>query len=303
MRKMNIPLVVAVVFGLVWGGATIAHADPTPHIPVNASGSCSPGWYVNDDGDENTRKPVQTEDGLKFSGNQLAHHTPVPATIYVRNLHPGTFVATPAPSLSSFFSVEILNPDNTGYATLRYDTADDKWNIGGTSTKETNPLDLIGKQTRNGTTIQYDAKVVSFGIGYVANPATGTETTVKSVTFAGRAYDMTCKPAPSVPSVLTAKAKCRVSKTDKRELWTISNVSGGRDRQFWAWVWSPNPHPGQRGDGWYHLPNGHGSYTVKAGKSLDITSGWGGTLSVKYYDGKGNLKALRATSNHKVTCH
>lgn len=110
------------------------------------------------------------------------------------------------------------------------------------------------------------------------------------------------KCTPFVLSVLTAKAKCRVSKADKREIWTVTNVSGGRDRQFWAWVWSPNPHAGQRKDGWFHLPNGHGSYTVKAGKSLDIVSGWGGVLSVKYYDGKGDLKALRASSNHKITC-
>jgi hypothetical protein len=105
--------------------------------------------------------------------------------------------------------------------------------------------------------------------------------------------------APFVPSVLVAKAKCRYSKTDKRELWTVSNVAGGRTRDFWSWVWSPNPHPGQRADGWLYL----GKRTVAAGQTVNLTTGWGGVLSVKYYDGQGNLKALRASSNHNVTCH
>lgn len=174
--------------------------------PTKAIEGChSDEWYVNDDGDETGRMPTQTEDGLKFVGGQLVHHKPVPATIYVRNLTPGTYEATPAPSLSSFFSVEIANPDGSGYATLRYDTADDKWNIGGTSVREANPLNLIGKKTRNGDEIEFDAKVLSFGVGYVRNPANGTETTVTSVTFAGRTYDLTCKPEPTTsPSPTTS---------------------------------------------------------------------------------------------------
>lgn len=285
----------ALVLGtLVAVPVTAAQAE-TPTSPIE--GCHSSEWYVNDDGDETARKPEQTEDGLKFVGNDLVHHAPVPATIELQNLHPGTFVATPAPSLSSFFSVEIANPDGTGYATLRYDTADNKWNIGGTSTREANPLDIIGKANRKGQTILATSRVLSFGVGYVANPANGTETLVKSVTFAGRTYDLTC---PFVKSTIAITKACRVSKTDKRTRWTVV-VGGPRNREVWAWIWSPNPHPGQNAKGFYHLPNGKGSYQLKVGANV-ITSGWGGGLAVHAYDGKGNRIKAWATSNAKNLC-
>lgn len=299
MIKLSAGVVAAALVGGLLG-VQHARADVTP-IPVNSTGSCSAGWYVNDDGDENTRKPVQTEDGLKFSGNQLAHHAPE-QNITLNNLHPGTFQATPAPSLTDFFSVEIANPDGTGYATLRYDAGEDTWSIGGAiapayTGHESNPENFVGKATKWGV-IQQTAHVLSFGVGYVRTPATGTETTVKSVTFAGKTYDLTCKPAPFVPSVLKVAAKCRYSKADKRELWTVSNVSGGRSRDFWSWIKSPNPHPGQRPDGWLYL----GKHTVAAGKTFNLTTGWGGTLSVHWYDGQGVEKSAWGSSNSKVTC-
>jgi hypothetical protein len=208
---------------VVWAGGD----TPTKAI----EGCHSDEWYVNDDGDETSRMPTQTEDGLKFVGGQLVHHKPVPATVYVRNLHPGTYEATPAPSLSSFFSVEMANPDGSGYATLRYDTADDKWNIGGTSIKEANPLNLIGKKTRNGDEIQFDAKVLSFGVGYVRNPANGTETTVTSVTFADKTYVLTCEPEPSTSPSPSSDAPCGRSLTSsaaRRSAASTSWRSGDR---------------------------------------------------------------------------
>lgn len=178
-------------------------ASAQADAPTKAIEGChSDEWYVNDDGDENTRKPTQTEDGLKFVGNQLAHHKPE-QTITLNNLHPGTYEASPAPSLSSFFSVEVRDETTGGYATLRYDADEKVWVLGGTSNKQADPEKFVGVTTKWGELTQ-QTKVVSFGIGYVRTPADGTETTVTSVTFAGRTYDLTCKPEPSAsPSPTT----------------------------------------------------------------------------------------------------
>jgi hypothetical protein len=117
---------------------------------------------------------------------------------------------------------------------------------------------------------------------------------------AGNVTGKHCQAPPPVfvPSVLKVQAKCRYSKTDKRQLWTVTNVAGGRSRDFWSWVKSPNPHPGQRADGWLYL----GKHTVGPGQTFNLTTGWGGVLSVHYYNGKGELQSVHAASNHKVVC-
>lgn len=117
-------------------------------------------------------------------------------------------------------------------------------------------------------------------------------------------------PPPFVASVLQVKAKCRMSKTDKRQVWTVTNVAGNRDRKFWAWIGSPNPHPGQKyheGNSWgfLHLfdpKTKHGYFTVKPGETETIVTGWGGGLAVHWWSG--DAKPMRAWvySDHRVLC-
>lgn len=205
MPKKVWATIVALITGVVVAASLLtmpASADdelPAGAIPVNRN--CNTDWYVNHD--EGDRKPSQTDDGLVFKADQLVHHAPA-KDITLADLEPGSFEATPPPSLSSFFSVEVRNPDGTGYATLRYDTADSKWNIGGTSVREADASDIIGKTTARGQVIQPDAKVASFGVGYTANPNNGTKTTVTSVEFGGDTYPLACTPKPT-PTVTVTK--------------------------------------------------------------------------------------------------
>lgn len=275
-------------------------------VPIG-DGTCSPGWYVNDDGDENLRRPTQTEDGLKFVGNQLAHHRPE-QTITLNNLHPGSFEASPAPSLSSFFSVEVRDETTGGYATLRYDAGEKVWVLGGTSNKQADPEKFVGATTKWGELTQ-QTKVASFGIGYVRTPADGTETVVKSVTFVGKTYDLTCKPA-FTPSKLTAKAKCRINGTSK-QTWTLSRVPGSEQHRkvtAIAWVYYPNSKYDKAhsygptddpNDGWTYL----GDVSVPADSPHHtITTPYGGGLAVHYWDGQATKSRLWTTSSAKVVC-
>lgn len=91
-------------------------------------------------------------------------------------------------------------------------------------------------------------------------------------------------------SVLKAANKCRVSKTDKRNRWTVSSVQGDRARQF----------------GYAVTYNGVTSAkkyaTVNPGASLVVTTPNGGTLKVTYYDGYGVAKTATATSKASILC-
>lgn len=165
--------------------AAAAHAA-TPDAPVWSSCPNLKNWLPNED--EQDRRPTPTVDGLKFAGDQLVHH---PVAMDLKDVHPGTYAATPAPSLVDFFSLEVYSTvDPHGYATLRYEAAGPnagQWNIGGTNFYGTDPAQLAADHNRS-------TNVVSFGVGYVATPATGTETVVSSVTFHGVTYPLTCKP-------------------------------------------------------------------------------------------------------------
>lgn len=191
-------LAFAAVFGMLlgaWVFAGTATASATAPIAIE---SCHEGWYVNHDeggADQNQgdRRPESTEAGFIFVGNQLMHHA---TNLSVDDLEPGAYEADPTPSLDSFFSVEVWGDDG-GYATLRWNTATSKWDMvtGGQLYSDADPAALVKMpESHKATTVR------SFGVGYVNSPNNGTETLVKSVTFAGTKYDLTCVPVTEEPS-------------------------------------------------------------------------------------------------------
>src|SRR5690606_8915053 len=102
------------------------------------------------------------------------------------------------------FSVEIINQTpstgGSGYANLRWDGS--AWCIGGADSSqgqyeghETDAANFIGKIGRFGP-IGPDSTVISFGVGYTNTPPGTVTTIVSSVTFAGKTYDLACKPQP-----------------------------------------------------------------------------------------------------------
>lgn len=198
-------LVAALVTAVTVGASLLiipASADtdlPDGAIPVNRN--CNTDWYVNHD--EGDRKPGQLDNGLVFKNDQLVHHAPE-KDIALADLEPGSFEATPAPSLASFFSVEVRDAGTGGYATLRWDATDKIWVLGGTNTKETDPAKFIDTVTKWGK-LTDQTKVASFGVGYTANPNNGTKTVVTSVTFGGDTYKLACTPKPAPTVTVTAK--------------------------------------------------------------------------------------------------
>lgn len=103
----------------------------------------------------------------------------------------------------------------------------------------------------------------------------------------------TATPTATPLSKLTAKTKCRWSKTDKRNTWTVTN-NNVRGRNFWFW-----------------LRDTQGNFTkatkayVPKGASVNVTTKSGGRLTVKYYDGTGTEERVYTYSNYGktgVTC-
>ncbi|MCW2938464.1 MAG: pas57 [Actinomycetia bacterium] len=162
-----------------------ANATSVPGQPT-----CNTSWYQNPD--ETNRKPVQNPDGMEFSGSDLVHHR---ADTTVEALTHGTYSASPAPDQPSFFSVEVSGTDG-GYATLRWDTGANKWTMvtGGQLYSDTSPATLVDQVTPHKS-----HHVVSFGVGYTANPPGTVTTLVHSVKFNGHDYSLAChtKPTPT----------------------------------------------------------------------------------------------------------
>ena len=203
----------------VVAGATALLADPAratgdgPALPLNCPGSSD--WYVNPD--ETDRKPERVQAGLKFGPADLVHQE---TSLAVSALTGGSYslaTGSDEPDQPSFFSVEVR--DTTGaYGTLRRDGSQWSITIGagtgpdGAATDGTfsgaDPAALLaGKVTKWGK-FTSSATVVSFGVGYTKNPP-GTKTvTVRSVTFQGKTYPMTCTP-PTTPTTPTTPATTR----------------------------------------------------------------------------------------------
>jgi hypothetical protein len=191
--------------------ATGARANETPPFDMTTADGPSwtacpnlSGWDVNSD--ETDRKPTPAVGGLVFSGTDLIHHE---TDLALADLKPGSFDADPAPDQPSFFSVEITDKDGA-YGTLRWNPAEGEhgeWdlvtNLG--QFHHADPADFIGTATKWGE-ITEDTRVFTFGVGYTQNPPGTVDTTVSSVTFAGKTYDLTCQPATIAPTTPTTPA-------------------------------------------------------------------------------------------------
>lgn len=209
MIKRILAAATAALFGAL---VLAAPAAATPAPSASAAALCS-GWYVNPD--EGDRKPTQLDDGMRFEPADLIHRA---ADLSVADLQPGTYVATPAPDQPSFFSVEVRNPSGA-YGTLRWNPTTSKWSItigagtgpDGAATAGTfdnaSPVALLaGKVTKWGAFAPATDTVVSFGVGYTKTPPGTVTTVVKSITFGGKAYALSCKPAPSASASGSASA-------------------------------------------------------------------------------------------------
>ncbi len=189
----------AAAAGLFAAGIVMsASASATTTTPSSIWSDCSnlTSWYVN--GDEGDRKPTPTVPGLKFEGNDLIHHAP-PAGLTTDTLTSGAFAlatGSAAPDQPSFFSVEVRDTDHSGYATLRWNTSTNVWDMttGGTTYSNANATALVNSKGKSKT-------VISFGIGYTNSPPGTVAATVKSVSFNGSVYPLTCPPVtmPSKP--------------------------------------------------------------------------------------------------------
>jgi LPXTG-motif cell wall-anchored protein len=186
----------------LFGALFLAYAAPASATDdtTNVAANCSPlgTWFVNPD--ETDRKPTLSPDGLEFNGNQLVHHAANNQTLAQLSVISVGYVSNVAPDQPSFFSVEIRDPDGA-YGTLRWVKADSEWSLttNGATTEKANPTDFIGTMTKvNGVLheITADTSVVTFGVGYTANPPGTVDVIVSSVTFSGVTYPLASKDCP-----------------------------------------------------------------------------------------------------------
>jgi LPXTG-motif cell wall-anchored protein len=210
----------SIAAGLAAAVITLTALPGAAHATEDTPCGMPSGWYANPD--EQDRLPTPATGGLKFEGNDLIHHA---TDTTVEHLTHGTYSANPAPDQPSFFSVEVTGTDG-GYATLRWDTATGKWTMvtGGQLYTNAGPAALVDMVTPHKS-----HHVVSFGVGYTANPPGTVTTVVSSVTFGGKTYDLTCKPAPSSSSASPTASPSTSASTSAgaSPSTTASSSSGG----------------------------------------------------------------------------
>jgi hypothetical protein len=206
--------------GLALAGTANA-TTVTPAGPSFATCANLAGWYVN--GDEADRKPEATAAGLKFEPADLIHHAVTGVT--VETLTPGDYVAAPAPDQASFFSVEVRDVDGSGYATLRYNRSTHLWNLvtGGQFYEHANPAILVDMPP-----VDRSHQVISFGVGYTKNPPGTVTIVVKSVTFGGKTYELSCAPKPSTSASSSASASASPSSSTSTTPTAGLPVTGAR---------------------------------------------------------------------------
>lgn len=233
--KRRLAALAAAVIAAIAVPAT-AHATGGDHTtPVCGMPS---GWYAN--ADEQTRLPEPTTGGLKFSGNQLIHHA---TATTVEHLSPGSYVAHPAPDQPSFFSVEVINTDGTGYATLRFDATAGKWTMvtGGQLYSNADSALLVDMPASHKS-----HRVVSFGVGYTANPPGTVTTVVSSVSFGRRYYSLRCKPAPATSSA-SPSASASASASPSASASASASPSASPSSSPAGAVVTAGPPPGDSG--------------------------------------------------------
>ncbi len=178
------------VLGFALIGPVTAHAE----TEVDPNPCKIDGWFVNPD--EADREPTRTYGGFVFESTDLIHHN-APAGLTTADLDSGDFTATPTPDQPSFFSVEVVNADNSGYATLRYNRMSHQWDMvtGGQLYSNADPDKLVEM-----TTPPKSKNVVRFGVGYTKNPAGTVKTTVSVVSFQGKEYKLGCVKPTTTPT-------------------------------------------------------------------------------------------------------
>lgn len=216
------------------GGLVLAFIGFTPVIsqasetnPTDVTTCNSSGWHVN--ADETDRKPTPTAGGLVFSDSDLIHHATT-GNLADETFAHGTYQAAPAPDQDSFFSVEVYATGEK-YGTLRWNTAHSYWEATsqGQQHQDADPVALA-----DSFPIHLSHTLVSFGIGYTANPPGQVPTTVTSVTFAGQTYDLTCvtasptpKPTKTTSSPTPAPTSTRTAIPKPSASSTPTPVAGG----------------------------------------------------------------------------
>jgi hypothetical protein len=190
VKKFAIAAVAALGLGLT--AAPVAQAT-TGHRTVRCGAPT--GWYQNPD--EASRKPVQKPIGMVFNDSDLIHHA---TSSTVENLHPGSYTAYPNPGQPSFFSVEVNGSDGK-YGTLRWNPAQHYWEATsqGQQHHDANPAMLA-----DAFPVHLSHHVISFGVGFTANPPGTVTTLVRSVAFAGRRYKLSYRPCTTPGPVPTA---------------------------------------------------------------------------------------------------
>jgi LPXTG-motif cell wall-anchored protein len=187
IRSMLVALALAAGAGGLALVAMPAQATVTPNTDPCKVGT---SWFVN--GDEGERTPTRTIDGFVFEETDLIHHA-APTGLTVEALENGAYTASPAPDQPSFFSVEVSDSPG-GYATLRWDPLNHKWQMttGGQFYENTSAKDLVDSVTPHKS-----HHVITFGVGYTKTPPGTVKTTVKSVSFAGQVYRFNCSGIPT----------------------------------------------------------------------------------------------------------
>jgi LPXTG-motif cell wall-anchored protein len=169
--------------------APAAATDDT--IPVKSD--CNSGWYVN--ADEGDLLPEQVEGGFLFDGPSLVHHAMEPTKLTDLPKH-ALLDAEVIEGVAPPVKFETTKPNSTiniNYAGLYWSSEIAPSDPGGQSHPVAEPGDLEALAPYTA-----DTRVVTFGFGYGTD--TGNKALVKSITFAGKTYDLTCKPSNESPS-------------------------------------------------------------------------------------------------------
>lgn len=184
IRKRLLGAAAVVALGLTTVMVGTAEASVDPKNPCNLQ-----GWFVNDD--ESARAPERKLAGFEFDGSDLIHHS---TDVRLGWLKPGWYKSDTAPDQPSFFSVEVRDQTTDAYGTLRWNKSTAMWDLvaKGELISKADPKDFIGVETKWGKFTEA-TRVVTFGVGYTANPPGAKKVVVSLIHFMGKDYNLTCE--------------------------------------------------------------------------------------------------------------